>query len=88
MRLFQTNLTLAYLWVIAGALIFFQYALFTLGVLVTVPIARRALDHIKKHFEAIYELLPGNALTIGIHLMAGVLLILGFKLTKILAPTV
>ena len=83
--LYKTSLSLSYLWIIAGALIYFHNASLTLIALITVPLALKAVHLIEKKFDTIYDLIPGNVMTIGIHLLTGVLLIVGLALTKVLA---
>src|SRR3989338_4841177 len=54
-----------------------------LSVVLTLPLALRAFVVSRKNFERVYELLPVNAATIGLHAMIGLLLCLGFLLTKL-----
>lgn len=56
----------------------------SLIVLLTLPLAIKAFRVSKKNFDKIYELLPANASTIGLHSMIGVLLCIGIILDKIL----
>jgi len=54
-----------------------------LGVLLTLPLAIKAFVASKENFEKVYELLPVNASTIGLHSAIGILLCLGFVLDRI-----
>ena len=83
-RLYQSITALTYIWILTGAFIFFQSAILTLIALITLPLAIKAIRHIRVNNEKIYELIPGNVMTIGIHLTVGVLLIIGFALTKLI----
>ena len=83
-QLYKSTTILVYLWILAGAFIFFESAILTLIVLITLPLAIKALKHVSSNFDKIYELIPGNVMTIGIHLTVGIFLIIGFALTKIL----
>jgi 1,4-dihydroxy-2-naphthoate polyprenyltransferase len=55
-----------------------------LAVLLTLPLAIKAFVTSRVNFEKVYELLPANASTIGLHLAIGILLCLGFVLDKII----
>ncbi|OLS16764.1 MAG: 1,4-dihydroxy-2-naphthoate octaprenyltransferase [Candidatus Heimdallarchaeota archaeon LC_3] len=83
-QLYKSTTVLAYIWILAGAFIFFESAILTLIVLITLPLAIKALKHISSNFDKIYELIPGNVMTIGIHFTVGLLLIIGFFLTKVI----
>jgi 1,4-dihydroxy-2-naphthoate octaprenyltransferase len=83
-QLYKSTTALTYIWILAGAFIFFQSAILTLIALITLPLAIKAIRHINLNADKIYELIPGNVMTIGIHLTVGVLLIIGFALTKLI----
>ncbi len=55
----------------------------SLIVFLSLPLAFKAFATSKKNFDKIYELLPANALTIGLHSIIGLLLCVGFALDKI-----
>lgn len=77
---------LAYVVILAGAVVFFQNAFLTVIALLTFPLARKAMAHAEEHFDKIFELIPANVMTIGVHLFTGVLLILGLLLSRIVLP--
>lgn len=52
-------------------------------VLLSFPLALKAFFVSKKNFDKIYELLPANASTIGLHSLIGLLLFIGIVLDKI-----
>ena len=60
---------------------------FCLVTLLSLPLALKAFITTKNNFEKIYELLPANAFTIGLHSLIGILLCAGFVLDKILMRT-
>lgn len=51
--------------------------------LLSLPLALKAFTVSKKNFDKIYELLPASAATIGLHLLIGLLLCVGFVVDKI-----
>lgn len=55
----------------------------TLIVFLSLPFAFKAFKVSKMNFEKVYELVPANAATIGLHSMIGLLLCLGFMLDRI-----
>jgi len=57
--------------------------LISLIVLLSLPLALKAFVTSKNNFDKIYELLPANAATIGLHSLIGILLILSIALDKI-----
>ncbi len=57
---------------------------FTVLTFLSLPLALKAFFVAKNNFDKIYELLPANAATIGLHSLIGILIILGFVLDKIL----
>ncbi len=60
---------------------------FCLVTLLSLPLALKAFITAKNNFDKIYELLPANAATIGLHSLIGILLCAGFLLDKILMRT-
>ena len=72
----------AYILVIAGA--FYELIpYYTLLVLLTLPIALKAISTLTKNYGKIDELLPANKATIGIHFLFGLTLALGYVLDKV-----
>ncbi|MFA5779360.1 MAG: 1,4-dihydroxy-2-naphthoate octaprenyltransferase [Elusimicrobiota bacterium] len=81
-KVYYLLLGFVYLWVILGVITkFFPY--FTLIVFITVPLFFKAVKVAKMNYDKIYELLPANAATIGLHLTIGLLLSVGFILNKL-----
>lgn len=66
-----------------GLIILKILPLFCLIVLLTLPLALKASLLSRKNFNKVNELLPANALTIGLHLLIGLLLCAGIALDKI-----
>lgn len=56
---------------------------YSLSILLTLPLAFSTAGTLKKNFDKIYELLPANAGMIKLHMSFGLLLIVGFILDKI-----
>lgn len=81
-RYYYLFLSLAYVFIIGGVAlkIFPPFAVVTL---LTLPLAIKAIKVAKAHFNQVYELLPANALTIGIHFSFGSLFTLTYFLDKI-----
>ncbi|MBI2848091.1 MAG: 1,4-dihydroxy-2-naphthoate octaprenyltransferase [Chloroflexi bacterium] len=52
--------------------------LVSLIALVTLPLAIRALQYARRHYESSFDLVPANALTVTVHLATGLLLTLAF----------
>ena len=52
--------------------------------LLSAPLAIKAIIVSRKNFDKIYELLPANASTVGLHFLIGVLLCVGFALDKVI----
>lgn len=72
----------AYLFIIT--LVIFRFLpSFALITLFSLPLASKAFSVSKNNFDKIYELLPANASTIGLHSIIGILLCVGFVLDKI-----
>lgn len=80
--LYHSLLTATYLTIIS--LVIFKFLPFIcLIALLSLPLAFRAFVISKKNFDKIYELLPANASTIGLHSIIGLLLCIGFILGKV-----
>jgi 1,4-dihydroxy-2-naphthoate octaprenyltransferase len=79
--LYHSLLAVTYLAIIS--LMMFKFLpLSCLIALLSLPLAFRAFVISKKNFDKIYELLPANASTIGLHSIIGLLLCIGFILDK------
>ncbi len=57
---------------------------FGLLAFLTLPLALKAIFVCKNNFDKVYELLPANAATIGLHALIGILLVLSFILDKLI----
>lgn len=82
-RVYHIFLMLIYLYV-AFLVIFGVMPLFSLLVFLSLPLALKAFSVSKNNFERVWELLPANAATIGLHLIFGLLLCVGYVLDKIM----
>ena len=82
-KLFYVFMIFNYLWIIFGIIINLL-PLYTIVILLTLPICFKAITVARKNYNKIKELLPANASTIGLHLLFGILFSLGFVLDKIL----
>ncbi len=81
-RLYQLLLGLAFLWVIPFVILQF-FPVWTLLVFILIPLVIKAITLSNKEYPKIYELLPVNGLTIGIHFFTCVLLALGFLMGRL-----
>lgn len=75
-------LIFVYVWLIAFTL-FGMFPVWTLLIIITIPMVYRAIRIVSNHYDQIEELLPANALTIGIHLLVSLLVAVGFILDAI-----
>jgi len=82
-KLFYIFLVFNYVWVITG-IILKWFPLYTISILLTVPICIKAIDTAQRNYTKIKELLPANASVIGLHLLFGILFSLGFYLDKVI----
>lgn len=80
--LYHILLALAYLMIIYLVMVKFL-PLTCLITLLSLPLALKAFMVSKRNFDKIYELLPANASTIGLHSAIGLLLCAGFALDKL-----
>jgi len=80
--LYHILLASAYL-VIIWLIIFKFLPIASLIVFLSLPLAFKAFLVSKNNFDKIYELLAANAATIGLHSLMGILLCVGFVLSKI-----
>ncbi len=81
--LYKRLIILAYIAIVIGAILFFSNAILTLIALFTIPLARKAIKHAEQFYDKIFELIPANVMTIGLHFLTGVLIIIGLLLTPI-----
>ncbi len=82
MTLYHALLASTYLSIIF--LVLFKYLpFFCLITLFSLPLALASFDVSRKNFQKIQELLPANALTIGLHSLVGLLLCAGLAMDKI-----
>lgn len=81
-KLFHALLGLVYVYILVFIALNI-FPLFTLIILLTLPLALKAYFISRKNFQKIYELIPANALTISLHLTIGLLLSVSFVFDKI-----
>jgi 1,4-dihydroxy-2-naphthoate octaprenyltransferase len=77
---------LAFIVILAGAFVYFRNAFLTVIALFTIPLVIKAVKNAEKHLDKIFELIPTNVMTIGIHLFTGLLIIVGLILTPVIFP--
>ncbi len=78
------HILLASVYLIIVSLVIFKFLpIACLIAFLSLPLALKAFAVSKKNFDKIYELLPANASTIGLHSLIGLLLCTGFVLDKI-----
>ncbi|PIP21240.1 MAG: 1,4-dihydroxy-2-naphthoate octaprenyltransferase [Candidatus Omnitrophica bacterium CG23_combo_of_CG06-09_8_20_14_all_40_11] len=78
------HILLASVYLAITALMIFKFLPFiSLIIFLSLPLALRAYITSKKNFERIYELLPANSSTIGLHSIIGLLLSAGLLLDKL-----
>ncbi|OPX28883.1 MAG: hypothetical protein B1H06_02400 [Candidatus Cloacimonas sp. 4484_143] len=82
-KLFYIFLIFNYIWVIIGVILNW-FPIFTLAVILTLPICVKAMKVASVNFDKINELLPANGATIGLHMIFGILFSLGFALDKLI----
>lgn len=80
-RLYHILIGLTYLSIVIFAALRI-IPLYTLAVLLTLPIAFRMIDVSGRNYGSVYELLPANSLTIVLHALTGILLSGGFFLNR------
>lgn len=73
---------LAYVLIVAGVVSGVMPA-WTVLALVTVPMARSVYRGLKRHYDRPYDLMPAMQTNIGLHLVAGVLLVLGYVIDNL-----
>ena len=76
-RAFSIAAATAYLIVALGVTLRI-FPIYTLGMLVTIPMARSIVRDLNEHFDHPYELMPAMQRNIGLHLFAGMLLVSGY----------
>jgi len=82
-KLFYVFMIFNYIWIIVGVILNIL-PLFTIVVLLTLPICFKAINVARSNYDKIEELLPANASTIGLHLLFGILFSLGYVLDKLI----
>ena len=82
-KIFYVFMIFNYLWVILG-IILNLLPLYTLMIILTLPICFKAINVARNNYNKIKELLPANASTIGLHLLFGILFSLGYVLDKLI----
>ena len=81
--LYNLLLALAYLAILALVALKFM-PLWALISLLTFPLALKAFSVSRKNYDKVFELMPANAATIGLHFLIGILLAFGFVMDKLL----
>lgn len=79
---YHVLLASVYAWIVVLAAVRLIPALCLISLL-TFPLALKAYTASEKNYNKIYELLPANASTIGLHFLIGLLLCLGFLAARI-----
>jgi 1,4-dihydroxy-2-naphthoate octaprenyltransferase len=82
-KLYYVFLVFNYVWVIVG-IILGLLPVYTAVILLTLPLCIKAINVARVNYDKIKELQPANASTIGLHLVFGILLSLGFVLDKLI----
>ena len=82
-KLFYIFMLFNYIWIIFG-IILDLLPIYTALILLTLPLCIKAINVARVNYDRIKELLPANASTIGLHLVFGILLSLGFVLDKLI----
>ena len=82
-KLYYVFLIFNYVWVIFG-IILGLLPVYTAVIMLTLPLCIKAINVARVNYDKIKELLPANASTIGLHLVFGILLSLGFVLDKLI----
>ena len=81
--LYNILLAVTYLSILALAALKFM-PIWALISLLTVPLALKAFSVSRNNYEKVFELMPANAATIGLHFLIGILLAFGFVMDKLL----
>ena len=76
-------MALAYLTLIIGALLRIM-PYYSLVAVFTLPLAFMAVRTLRKNYDKINELLPANKATIGLHLLFGILVTVGYVIDAML----
>ncbi len=82
-KFFYFFLIFNYIWVAVGVILY-RFPIYTLVVMLTLPICLKAIKVARVNYDKIKELLPANGATIGLHMIFGILFSLGFVLDKLL----
>jgi 1,4-dihydroxy-2-naphthoate polyprenyltransferase len=81
-KIFYVFLIFNYIWVLLG-IIFKFMPIHTIIVILTLPMCIKIIQIARRNHNLIKELLPANALTIGLHMIFGILLSLSYILNKV-----
>ncbi len=82
-KLYYAFMIANYIWVLVGVILNY-FPIYTLIIILTFPICLKAIKVASKNYEKIRELLPANASTIGLHLIFGIFLSIGYVLDKLI----
>lgn len=82
-KVYRIFILITYMIIILGVILRW-FPVPVLITLLSLPLAFRAVKISRIHYDKIYELLPANAATIGLHLLVGLLLSGGYILDKVL----
>ncbi len=80
--LYYLLLSIVYIFVLV-CVILNIFPLITLIIFITIPLVIKAVKTISMNYEKFHELLPANAITIGLHLIIGVLLTVSYVIDGI-----
>jgi len=82
-QLYKYLMFLPYLWVI-GFVVAGLLPLYTLLVLLLLPLSFKAVSNAVSNYDRIYELMQTNGLTIGVHILFSILFTVGFLLESLI----
>lgn len=83
LKIYYLLLLITYSSILLG-IMFEMFPLFTLITFLTLPLCFKAIKAAKDNFDKVFDLLPANAATIGLHLSIGLLLTAGYALDKLI----
>lgn len=82
-KLYYAFMIFNYIWILIGVVLNY-FPIYTLIILLTFPLCLKAIKVSSKNYDRIKELLPANASTIGLHLVFGLLLSVGYVLDRLI----
>jgi 1,4-dihydroxy-2-naphthoate polyprenyltransferase len=82
-KLYNFLMIFNYVWVALGIILNFL-PLYSLVIIITIPLTVKAIKTANLNYDKIKELLPANAATIGLQTVFGILLSVGYVLDKLL----